>query len=238
MTELLIVIPARGGSKRLLRKNLRPLAGRSLLQRTHDTVVAAGLATPCLLSTDDGEIAEVGKRLGWLVPFLRPAELATDDMPTLPVVMHALDWFAEARGGDPETVMVLQVTSPFRGSEPLHRGLTLLQSNAQAEAVVGVMDLHRRGEHVFVRDETGFLVSVCGNSGPKPVFTPNGALYLVRTAALRHHGTLFPPRTLPLVMDTVQSIDIDTELDWQMAEAVIEKGVGGETMDEQMPEQA
>lgn len=225
MSELLIVIPARGGSKRLPRKNLRPLGGSSLLERTHGAVGAAGLAVPCLLSTDDQEIACAGRKLGWMVPFLRPAELAADDAPTLFAVMHALDWFAEENGGDPAFVMVLQATSPFRGGESLRQGVDLLKANENADAVLGVAELHCGAKHVYRPAADGFLEPLQGGREQTPAYVPNGALYLVRTAALRRHETLFPPRMLPLVMDTIASIDVDTELDWQLAEAVIASGL-------------
>ena len=114
MTDLLIVIPARGGSKRLPGKHTRLLAGRNLLQHTQRAIDQAALGAPVLLTTDDAEIAAGGRALGWQAPFLRPAELAGDDVPTLPVLQHALDWYRQDSGADPGSVLLLQTTSPLR----------------------------------------------------------------------------------------------------------------------------
>ncbi len=221
----LIVIPARGGSKRLPGKNLRRLGGRSLMERTDHAVRAAGIDGPCLLTTDDVEIAEEGRRLGWLVPFLRPAELAADETPTLPAVMHAVDWYRDINGGDPEMVLLLQVTSPFRRVETLRHGLDLMAGDPIADAVVSVLDVHRRAEHVFQRAADGFLTALRGDPARATVCVPSGVMYLIRTAALRHHKTFFPPATRDIVTDAVESIDIDTELDWRLAEALVDRGL-------------
>src|SRR6185312_12148312 len=110
---ILGLVPARGGSKSIPRKNLAPLAGKPLLAWTADAALAARRLTRTVLSTDDVEIAELGRTLGLDVPFLRPAELAADATPMLPVMRHAADWFA-ARGGTVEAVVLLQPTSPLR----------------------------------------------------------------------------------------------------------------------------
>lgn len=223
--ELLVIVPARGGSKRLPGKNLRRLGNASLLQWTAAALEQAGIEAPCLLSTDDDAIAEAGRALGWLVPFRRPAELSSDEAPTLPVVLHALDWYLAEEGGDPGTIMVLQVTSPFRGGGCLRTGLAALRDQPGADAIIGATRLERSPAGIFAEDGEGFLAPLGGENGQAPLFTPNGALYLVRTAALRRHRTLFPPNALALVMDALQSTDIDTDLDWQMAEAALAHGL-------------
>lgn len=227
MTELLIIVPARGGSKRLPGKNLRCLGGRSLMARTRDAVRDAGIESPCLLTTDDAEIAEAGRRLEWLVPFLRPAELARDDTPTLPAIMHAVDWFSADCGGDPGMVMLLQLTSPFRQAATLRNGLELMAARPEIDAVVGVLDLQRRAEHVFQSAGDGLLTPLAGAPEPDTAYIPNGVLYLIRTAALRAHDTFFPPATCAVVNDALESVDIDTELDWRLAEAAVDCGLRG-----------
>lgn len=225
--DLLVVIPARGGSKRLPGKNLRALDGQSLLARTADALRGSGVAATCILSTDDDAIAEAGAALGWQVPFRRPANLSDDAAPTAPVVRHALDWFCEERGRDPQYVLVLQATSPFRGSMCIARALTLLAQNPQAQAVVAMTRLDRAPRHLFAQDARGYATALLESDTPRPLFTPNGALYLVRTDVFRETGSLFPPRTLPLPMDCVAAIDIDDEDDWRLAEAVAAFGLSG-----------
>ncbi len=224
--SLLVVVPARGGSKRLPGKNLRTLGGRNLLRRADDALVEAGLDdAPRLLSTDSEEIAAAGREIGWLVPFLRPAALAEDDTPTLPVILHALDRYAESAGAEPELVLVLQVTSPFRRGASLRRGLDMLAENGEADAVIGARELHLRPRHVFERDRAGYLRPLREDPDGSPALVPNGAFYLVRTAALRREATLIPRRTLACVMDAVESVDIDTPLDWRLAEAILGAGM-------------
>ena len=170
-----------------------------------------------LLTTDSPAIAERGRAHDWLVPWLRPAHLAQDDSPTFDVVMHAMDWFAGWGGGDPAYVMVLQPTSPLRGSECLADAVAMLEASPGAQAVVGMRRVYVPGGVVFSADPDGFAqpVSMPGD------LAPNGVVYLVRSSALRAHRTLFPPRTMPLVMSARTSIDIDTEDDWLVAEALL-----------------
>lgn len=217
---LLILIPARGGSKRLPGKNLRPLAGHSLLERTAWDITASGLDAPCLLTTDDEALAEAGRGLGWMVPFLRPAALATDAAPTITAVLHALDWYAHHHH-EPDTIMLLQVTSPLRGAQCLRRAVAMLEARPDADAVVAMRGVATAPEHVYTRSAENLAVSLGRDDRRGTVHTPNGALYLVRGTALRAHGSLFPPRILPLVMDNMASLDIDTEADWALAEAAL-----------------
>jgi CMP-N,N'-diacetyllegionaminic acid synthase len=219
MTDLLVVVPVRGGSKRLPGKHARPLAGRTLLEHAHDALQAAAIDAPVLLSTDDAAIAEQGRALGWCAPFERPAALAADATPTLPVLMHALDWFRVERDGDPDAVLLLQVTSPLRGGAVLREGVALLAERAEVDAVVGVRRLGFGPNQVLHKAADGFLAPLEDASEPAPLYVPNGALYLIRCAALRRHATLYPPATLALEMDSLASLDIDTAADWRLAEA-------------------
>ncbi len=223
VTDLLIIVPARGGSKRLPGKNLRRLAGRPLLDYTASAIVDAGLGSAvCLLSTDDQAIADHGKVLDWTVPWLRPANLSGDDAPTVDAVLHGLEWYRGSHGNDADPVMVLQPTSPLRGSTCLTRALALLQECEDAQAVVGMRRIESANApistpHRYVTNDDGFI-SAAPDTG---ALTPNGAVYAIRSAALRRHMSLYPPRTMPVVMDDIASIDIDTEQDWSRAEACV-----------------
>lgn len=219
--DLLIVVPARAGSKRLPQKNVRALAGKSLLARTAEAIVEAGLDAPVLLSTDGERIAAEGERLGWLVPFRRPDNLATDDATTDDVVLHALDHFA---GGDPAQVMVLQPTSPLRGGACLRAAVDLLARRDDVDAVIGMAAMQLPPTRLFLVGADGRAEAV-STDARRPVYIPNGALYLVRTAVLRSGRSLYPRRLLPLVMDCIRSIDIDTEADWRLAEAMLAAGL-------------
>jgi len=166
--DLLIVVPARAGSKRLPQKNVRALAGKSLLARTAEAIVEAGLDAPVLLSTDGERIAAEGERLGWLVPFRRPDNLATDDATTDDVVLHALDHFA---GGDPAQVMVLQPTSPLRGGACLRAAVDLLARRDDVDAVIGMAAMQLPPTRLFLvgadgRGLTRLTTGLAENHGP------------------------------------------------------------------------
>ena len=221
MTELLIIIPVRGGSKRLPGKHTRSLAGRNLLERTQDAIAQAGLEAPVLLTTDDEDIAARGRALGWQVPFIRPANLASDSAPTLPVVLHALDWFHQENGADPMAILLLQATSPLRSGAAIRGAAELFRARDDIDAVIGVQRLGFGPDRVFHLDTVERLQPLSTTDSHSALFVPNGTLYLVRSNALRSHGTLFPPAMLPFEMDSVASVDIDTEADWRLAQAVL-----------------
>lgn len=224
--ETFWVVPARGGSKRLPGKNLRPLAGRSLLAHTMGHVRGAGIADPVTLSTDNPELAAEGRSLGYRVPFLRPAKLASDAATTAAAVLHALDEWSDTAGSDPEWIVLLQPTSPLRGSNCITYALDLAIRNTEAAAIVTVKPLDRTAVQVFRRE--GRFLAHLQTSGPADgLVTPNGALYMVRTAEFRRSHNFVPPGTLPVMMDSIASIDIDTAADWQLAEAALAAGLQG-----------
>jgi len=229
--RLLIVVPARGGSKCLPRKNIRPLAGKPLLAWTADAVRSARLeGALAVLSTEDAEIADVGRRFGLSVPFMRPAELATDEATAEVVALHALGW-AKREGGVPEAVMLLQPTSPFRPPQAITEADALLRRDATLDGVIGVKSIHRSLRTLFRMTAAGRLEALDGGEtlrarrqDVEPLYTPNGAMYLVRTKVLEAGKGFFPPASHGLVMDAVASLDIDDEHDWRIAEAVAQRG--------------
>src|SRR4051812_41980936 len=139
MGLVLGLVPARGGSKGVPGKNIRPLAGRPLLEYTARVAQASGVIDRLVLSTDSSDIGDVGRRAGLEVPFLRPAALAADDTPMLPVVRHALDALAE-RGWTPEILVILQPTSPLRRAEHIRDAVTMLRER-EADSVVSVVEV-------------------------------------------------------------------------------------------------
>lgn len=220
MTHLLILVPARGGSKRLPGKNVACLAGKSLLAWTAEVVRnSRAKGAPCILSTDDDKIRQEGLRLRWAAPWLRPANLATDAASTFDVAIHALDWWQSDTGSDPELLLLLQPTSPFRKPSSIDSALELIEDQG-VEAVVGTTELHRSPSTLFSMNEYGYLQPLGQKKTPNPVFTPNGALYLIRCSALREQRTFFPKQLRALQMSERESVDIDTCFDWQVASAL------------------
>lgn len=229
--RVLIVVPARGGSKGLPRKNIRLLAGRPLLAWTAEAIRAAALPDAlAILSTDDDEIAAVGRDAGLVVPFRRPRELATDEASAEAVALHALLWAEREHGGTPEAVMLLQPTSPFRPATAIAEADAMLRADPAAQGVLGVKPVYRSLSTLFRMDLSGRLSSLAPHEGGasrrqalEPLYTANGAMYLVRTEVLRRDATLFPPVCRALVMDAIASLDIDDEADWAIAQAVAER---------------
>lgn len=228
---VLIVVAARGGSKGLPRKNTRLLGDIPLLDWTAQAVRAAALdEAVCLLSTDDPEIAGIGRNIGLDVPFMRPAELATDEATAESVALHALDWVSSNRGIQPDAVMWLQPTSPFRPPSSLSAAVALLRAG-DFSGVIGVKPVYRTLRTLFHADERMALVPVdqrteltTRRQAQGPLFTPNGALYLVSATELRSAGSFFTARCGGIAMDQIASLDIDDAIDWNIAEAVAAAG--------------
>jgi N-acylneuraminate cytidylyltransferase/CMP-N,N'-diacetyllegionaminic acid synthase len=227
---LLILVPARAGSKGVPGKNVKPLGGVPLLGWTARAIRASGVRARAVLSTDDPAIAELGRAEGLETPFLRPAELARDHTDMVEVVEHAVGWLEREEGVTPDAVMVLQPTCPFRRPARLGQALQLL-ARPGTEGVVGVARLDRTPAFLYQEDAAGFLEPLAPwdaktlRQEARPTLTPNGTLYLVTREALARHRRLFPPRLRPLATTVIEGIDIDTPADWALAEAVVAAGL-------------
>ena len=220
---LLIIVPARGGSKRLANKNVRPLAGRSLIARTADAIAESGLDAPVLLTTDDDAIAAEGERAGMRVPFRRPADIAGEAAPTIDAVLHALDWYRDEHDSEPDAVMVLQPTSPLRGGAILRAAVERLAERSDIDSVVAMTAVGVPANRMYFASAKGCAEAI-SDDRRYPVYMPNGAVYLARTGRVRAERTLYAGTVLPLVLDPGRAIDIDTEEDWRLAEAVLAAG--------------
>ena len=222
LPDPLVVVPARGGSKRLSRKNVRRLGELSLIGWTMATARAAGLSQ-VLLSTDDDEIAAEGSALGYWQPFRRPSELAQDDVTTLAGVLNLLDWCRDTFHREPELVMLLQPTSPFRTVTLINEARLRLIQHPASEAVISVKRLHVPLGQVCT-DVEGMLDHVSRTGDVRPAYAPSGALYLNRSSALRIHSTFLPPSCMWIAHDGLSTLDIDTPDDWAIAEAMVASG--------------
>jgi CMP-N,N'-diacetyllegionaminic acid synthase len=224
--RILALIPARGGSKRLPGKNTRLLAGKPLIVWSIEAT--NGLAEVCdtLVSTDSAAVAAVAREAGALVPWLRPAELATDEANSVDVALHAVDWYEKARG-PVDGLLLLQATSPFRTRQSVRRGIDAFRLG-EGRAVLGVSPAQSHPLWCF-RVEEQVLRPFIDRGGLAlrsqdlpPAFTINGGFYLISPAQLREQQSFHGEDVLPLIMDDpAESIDIDTEWDWRMAEAAL-----------------
>lgn len=227
---LLILVPARGGSKGLPGKHLRCLGGLPLITWTARTIEAAGLGARAVLSTEDPAIAEVGRAAGLETPFVRPAELATDEATMESVVKHAIQWMEREASYPVTAVMLLQPTNPFRRAQRLHEALDLL-GRPGTEAVIGVDTIPRTPGLLYREGVDGRLVPLGAwenrvrRQDIRPVLTPNGTLYLITRESFQQTGRMFPQRLLGLPTDRIEGIDIDTPEDWALAEAVVAAGL-------------
>ena len=227
--RLLAVIPARGGSKGVPRKNIRPLAGRPLIAYSIAAAREASRVDRVVVSTDDAEIAAVARGLGAEV-VERPPELAGDAAPTLPVLGHAVAVLEAADGYRPEAVLTLQPTSPLRTARHIDEAAALFAADPLADSLVSCVAVphifHPRS--VMRRDEAGYLVPYLPSPQPtrrqdkEPVFARNGAaLYITRTGRLSEY--VFGGRLIAYLMDEASSLDIDTEADFARAEAALKE---------------
>lgn len=220
--RVLGVIPARGGSKGVPGKNLRPLGGKPLIAWTAEAATGSSLSQ-VILSTDSEEIANVGRTLGLEVPFLRPGELATDEAKSLPVLQHALR-FMEEQTGKFEAIMMLQPTTPFRTTVDIDQCVQLLHDHV-CDSVISVEDVgaYHPARMKYVRD--GFLIDPPFaeevENQPRqqlePMYIRNGAVYLTRRETLLD-GSFKGRRSLAYLMPKFRSTNIDSEHDLIYAE--------------------
>jgi CMP-N-acetylneuraminic acid synthetase len=221
------LVPARGGSKGVPGKNTRLLAGRSLVDYTARAARESGVLDRVVLSTDSEEIAACGRQAGLEVPFLRPAALAQDDTPMLPVVEHALDELRR-RGCDPEIVVLLQPTSPLRMPRHIRAAVEQLRQTG-ADSIVSVVAVpaHLSPDYVM-RLEDGRLrpflpdgARIARRQDARPAYVRDGTVYAFHVAALRRCGSIYGDDCRPLVLDASESLSIDTAADWAAAERAL-----------------
>lgn len=225
--SVLGVVPARGGSKGVPGKNIRPLAGRPLLEYTARAARESGVIDRLVLSTDSREIADAGRRAGLEVPFLRPAALAADDTPMLPVLRHAIDTLA-AGGWEADVVVLLQPTSPLRRPEHIRDAVARLRETG-ADSVVTVVEVPRHLSPDYVmRIDDGVLrpflpegAHITRRQDARPAYSRDGTVYAFRRATLDRFGNIYGDDCRPLIIDPAESLSIDSPADWDAAERLL-----------------
>lgn len=223
----LYIIPARGGSKGIPRKNIKPLGGRPLIWWAIDAARAAGAPDDhIILSTDDAEIAASAREAGLPVPYMRPAALATDTAGSREVILDAMAW-ADSRGVAYDCVVLLQPTSPFRTAADIRAALGLYRPDI--DMVVSVKEASANPYYnCFETDSaTGFLHISKGDGlltrrqDAPAALEYNGAVYVINPESVRAMPLGAFPRRVPSLMPAERSIDLDTPLDWTVAEAIL-----------------
>jgi CMP-N-acetylneuraminic acid synthetase len=231
--RLLAIIPARGGSKRLPRKNVLHLGGKPLIAWSIDAARESGCFVDLLMSTDDAEIADVARAHGALVPWLRPAEFATDTARSIDVVLHALDWYERERGAV-DGMMLLQPTSPFRTAATIRAAAERFRALGADAPVVGVSPAETHPAWTFSLAGSR-MQPFCGWDSLKlrsqdlpPAYTLNGAIYVSTPGRLRATQSFYADDMHALVMtDRAESQDIDTAEDWDHAQQQALRLAGG-----------
>jgi len=226
--EILAIIPARGGSKGVPKKNIRQLGGKPLIAWT----VTAALNTPCLnrvvVSTDDREIAAIAKEYGAEVPFLRPEKWAQDDTSDLPVYQHALQWLEENERYRPDIVVWLRPTSPLRTSDDI-AGAVRLFVDTRPEWVRSVCEAEHHPYWMYRLDDLTMQPFVNGVNIAEyyrrqhlpPVYRINGSVDVTWADQIQDRGNLYHGFMKAYIMPSARSIDVDTELDFVLLESVL-----------------
>lgn len=230
--EVLAIIPARGGSKGIPRKNIREFAGYPLIAYSIAAGLQADTITRVIVSTDDSEIAEVARVFGAEVPFLRPAELAQDDTLDLPVFEHALNWLYEQDAYRPDVVVQLRPTSPVRPSDLVDQAVQKLIDNRKADSVRGVVPAGQNPHKMWRIGADGMmlpLLSVEGVDEPynsprqklPPVYWQTGHIDVIRPQVILEKKSMSGNVVLPVHIDPAFTVDIDNLIDWARYEWLV-----------------
>lgn len=217
------IIPARGGSKGIPRKNLRKLVDKPLIAYTIEAAKESKLIDRIIVSTDDEQIREMSKLYGAEVPFLRPRKLARDDTPMLPVVQHAVR-FLERNGEKIGAVVLLQPTSPLRTKDEIDEAIRKLLKTT-ADSVISVCET-KAHQKLFTLDKDKLICysgdeTVTSRQKLPKMYALNGAIYVVKRDVLMKGNTLYGKDVRAIVMTEERSVDIDTPFDFFIAESIL-----------------
>ena len=237
MTEILALIPARGGSKGIPRKNIRNFARYPLIAWSIAAAKQASFVTRAIVSTDDEEIASVARQYGAETPFLRPSELAQDQTTDLPVFEQALNWLEENEGYGPDIVVQLRPTSPIRPKECVDSAVKILLEHKDADCVRGVVPAAQNPHKMwrFAGEDQSMkpLLQVDGIEEPynapwqilPPIYWQTGHIDAIRASTIKQKKSLTGDVIYPLVIDPRYTVDIDNLSDWAKYEALAASGL-------------
>ncbi|HEY0625312.1 MAG TPA: acylneuraminate cytidylyltransferase family protein [Allosphingosinicella sp.] len=225
----LAIVPARRGSKGLPLKNIRPLGGKPLLAWPVEAACASTLVDRVIVSTDDGEFAEIAKRHGADAPFLRPAELASDTAPSLGYILHAIDTLEQA-GDSYHYVVILEPTSPLTDADDIDAALRALDAaRDSADSLVGITALETIHPVFMVkRDENGIITPLQSESfgvlprrqDLEPVYSLDGSIYISTVEGVRREQGFCHARTIGFPMPRYKSFEVDDLVDFICIDAI------------------
>lgn len=226
MLKILGLIPARGGSKGVPGKNKKLLAGKPLIRYSIEAALNSSLLANVVVTTDDEEIATISRDAGAQVPFLRPAELALDKTPTLPAIIHALDYYKD-QGNVYDAVCLLQPTTPLRGKADIDQAIDTFLTR-KTDSLLSVREVpHQFNPHWVLMDDNGLLHWSTGEEQPisrrqdlPPAYYRDGSIYITRSEVL-YNGSLYGS-SISYIVSSGLHVNIDTQEDWDSAEKLIE----------------
>jgi len=225
----LVIIPARGGSKGIPRKNIKNLNGKPLIYYSIDIARQIVPDSDICVTTDDSEIIETVERYGLKVPFIRPDYLATDTMGTYDVLLHAIDFY-ESKGERYDNIILLQCTSPFRRVQDVKGALDLY--SPEIDMVVSVKETAANPYYnCFEEDANGYLKISKGNGryvrrqDAPEAWEYNGAVYVINLESLKKNPLSKFEKRVKYVMDDIHSLDLDTMFDWKIAELMLKENL-------------
>lgn len=223
--KVLAIIPARGGSKGLPKKNIKQLGDKPLIGWSIEAAKNSKLVDKVIVSSDNEEIISISKKYGAEIPFVRPEELASDTANTKDVLVHAINFLRE-QNEQYDYIVLLQPTSPFREEGIIDKAINKAV-NTGADMVVSVKETSSNPYYVlFEENEMGFLKQSKKSTFTRrqdcpTVYEYNGSIYVINTSSLLENDSLNFSRTVKLVMDDFHSVDIDSQFDFDFAEFLI-----------------
>ncbi|GAA0758244.1 acylneuraminate cytidylyltransferase family protein [Clostridium sartagoforme] len=229
MKEILAIIPARSGSKGVPRKNIKDLNGKPLIAYTIEAAKHSKYIDKVIVSTEDIEIKDVAIKFGGYVPFLRPNELATDSSPSIDAILYTINKLKQEYDYFPKYICLLQCTSPLRTAKHIDEAfLKLQQTNMDAVVSVCEAEVNPYWSNIFKGDKLEYFLekgkTITRRQELPDIYRMNGAIYIIKTDVLMETKTFEPENLTGYIMDDISSIDIDTFLDFKVAEILIREG--------------
>ncbi|MEM4331710.1 MAG: acylneuraminate cytidylyltransferase family protein [Candidatus Micrarchaeia archaeon] len=234
--KILSLILARGGSQRIPRKNIIPLGGKPLIQYTIEVAKKSKYINRIIVSTDDNEIAKVAKECGAEVPFMRPKEISQSDSTELQAFEHALKWLKENENYEPDYIVKLFPTSPFRKVESVDKCIELMLQNPDADSVRSVRKCTEHPYKMWKLDGKWLEPFIPWDQKPKeahtlsyqmlpPVYVNNASIDITKPQTIYEKKSVTGTKIIGYVMDEIESIDINNTLDYKLAEILLKEGV-------------
>lgn len=229
--EILTIIPARGSSKGIKRKNLVDFLGKPLVAYSIEHALACKSITRTIVSTDDDEIAQVARTFGAEVPFMRPSNLAQDHVLDWPVFEHALEFLAQKENYHPDIIVHLRPTAPYRKPEWIDAAIKLLIGNKQADSVRSVSKPDKHPYRMFIINSEGYLESIMKHEHPAPyllrrqelpsIYYYNCIIDVTRPETVLQKKSMTGDKILPYVLNPEDVLDIDTPNDLEIAKYIV-----------------